>query len=66
MAFNKDSMIGRRVRLYPNDTYRKIALIKDISDLGYSFEITESEDSGFKVGRIYFYSHAKPIILEIL
>lgn len=63
---NRNGLIGKEVRLYPSDTYKKIALINDINDLGFTFEILESEDPRFKIGSIYFYSHAKPIIFEIL
>jgi hypothetical protein len=63
---NRNALIGKEIRLYPSDTYKKIALINDINDLGFTFEILESEDPKFKVGRIYFYNHAKPIIFEIL
>lgn len=62
----KNPMIGKKVRLYPSDTYRKIALIDNIDHLGFTFKILQSEDSRFKVGSVYFYSNAKPIIFEIL
>lgn len=63
---NRSGLIGKEIRLYPSDTYKKIALINDINDLGFTFEILESEDPKFKVGSLYFYNHAKPIIFEIL
>jgi hypothetical protein len=62
----KNSMIGKKVILYPNDTHKKIALISDIDNLGFTFKILESQDSKIKVNSFYFYSHAKPLIFEIL
>jgi hypothetical protein len=66
MNLNKNLMIGKKVKLYPNDTYKKVALIKDINDLGFTFEILESADKNYKVGATFFYNHAKPLIFEIL
>lgn len=66
MQLVKNPLIGKEVLMYPSDTYKKIALIKDISDLGFTFEILESEDKNYKIGATLFYNHAKPLILEIL
>ena len=63
---NTNKLIGKKVILYPSDTYKKIALINDVNDLGFTFEILESEDRKIKVGSLYFYNHAKPIIFQIL
>jgi hypothetical protein len=66
MDFNKNLMLGKKVILYPNDTYEKIALINDVNDLGFTFEILKSRDPRIKIGSVYFYNHAKPIIFQIL
>jgi hypothetical protein len=66
MTFNKNFMLGKKVFLYPNDTYKKIALIENIDNLGFTFKILESRDSKVKVGSRFFYNHAKPIIFQIL
>lgn len=62
----KNPMIGKKVILYPTDTYKKVALINDIDSLGFTFKILESHDAKIKVGSFYFYNHAKPLIFEIL
>lgn len=66
MNLNKNLMIGKKVLLYPSDTYKKIALIENIDNLGFTFKILESQDSKVKVGSQFFYNHAKPIIFQIL
>jgi len=66
MGLNRALPCGKKVRLYPGDTYKKIALIKNIDDLGFTFEILESKDRYYNVGSIYFISHSKPLELEIL
>jgi hypothetical protein len=63
---SKNKLIGKKVILYPSDTYQKIALINDVNDLGFTFQILKSEDARIKIGSVYFYNHAKPIIFEIL
>lgn len=54
MQLVKNPLIGKKVKLYPNDNYRKVALIKDINDLGFTFEILESADKNYKVGATFF------------
>jgi hypothetical protein len=63
---NKNELIGKKVLLYPSDTYKKIALIENIDNLGFTFKILESQDSKVKVDSRFFYNHAKPIIFQIL
>lgn len=66
MQVLKNPLIGKKVLLYPSDTYKKVALITDIDHFGFTFEILESEEPKMKVGHTFFYSHAKPLILQIL
>ena len=66
MQLAKSPLIGKKIFLYPSDTYRKIALIEDIDNLGFTFKVLRSEDPKIKVGATFFYSHAKPLIFEIL
>lgn len=54
------------MKLYPTDTYKKIALIENIDDLGFTFKILESDDPKFKVDSLYFFNHAKPITLQLI
>ena len=47
--------INKEVRVYPNDTYKKIAKVIDINPAGVTFLVTESEDSkGWPVNSIKF------------
>ena len=51
--------IGKEVRLYPHDTYKKNAILLSIDQNGYVFEITSCEDkSQYKVGEIVFINHS--------
>lgn len=49
------NLIGRKVKLYPGDTYDKFALVTDINEQGFLFEITESKDNlSYPVGSFMF------------
>lgn len=59
MEYNKENYIGRKIWLFPNDTYSKKGVIKNVDDLGFIILITEaSEKSNYVVGRTYFFNHA--------
>jgi len=67
MEYNKENYKGRRIWLFPNDTYMKKGIIKNVDDLGFTILITETdEESGYRVGGTYFYNHAKPLIFCFL
>lgn len=59
MEYNKDNYVGRKIYLFPNDTYSKKGVIKNVDDLGFTILITEAhERSDYVVGRTYFFNHA--------
>lgn len=59
MKYNKENYEGRRIWLFPNDTYMKKGIIKNVDDLGFTILITEAEEkSGYRVGGTYFLNHA--------
>lgn len=59
MEYNKDNYKGRRIRLYPNDTYAQKGIITNVDDLGFTVLITEADEkSYYKVGCTYFINHA--------
>ena len=68
MEYNKENYEGRRIWLFPNDTYMKKGIIKNVDDLGFTILITDAEkESGYAVGRTYFinnYSHIKFLFLD--
>lgn len=50
MEYNKENYEGRRIWLFPNDTYIKKGII---------ILITEADkESGYRVGGTYFLNHA--------
>lgn len=60
--FEKDNYVGKQVVLYPNDTYRKVAVIENVDDLGFTFKIVEADPrSGYRVGDILFINHSKSL-----
>lgn len=62
MEYNKENYEGRRIWLFPNDTYTKKGIIKNVDDLGFTVLITEAEmESGYIVGGTYFLNHAKAL-----
>lgn len=59
MEYNKENYKGRRIRLFPNDTYMKKGIITNVDDLGFTILITEADErSGYRVGNVYFFNHA--------
>lgn len=59
MEYNKENYKGRRIRLFPGDTYMKKGIITNVDDLGFTVLITESNEKyGYRVGSIYFFNHA--------
>lgn len=59
MEYNKENYKGRRIILFPNDTYMKKGIIKDVDDLGFTVLITKANEmSSYVVGRTYFFNHA--------
>lgn len=51
--------IGKEVSIYPDDTYRKMGIVLDITDAGVMFKITKAEPgSGYAVGEIVFISYS--------
>lgn len=59
MEYNKENYKGRRIWLFPNDTYTKKGIIRNIDDLGFTILITEADErSSYVVGKIYFFNHA--------
>lgn len=59
MEYNKENYKGRRIILFPNDTYMKKGIIKDVDDLGFIVLITEAnKESSYIVGKTYFLNHA--------
>ena len=42
--YDKTKYVGKKVRLYPGDTYYKYAIIEDVDALGWTFKITKSSE----------------------
>lgn len=67
MEYNKENYKGRKIWLFPNDTYSKKGVIKNVDDLGFTILITEAEGrSGYAVGRTYFLNHANNLTFLFL
>jgi hypothetical protein len=58
--------IGKEVKLFPNDTYKKSAILLEISDYGYLFKMTKCElRCGYKVDDIVFLNHSTKVEMLI-
>lgn len=54
----KEEYCGKAIQLYPNDTYSKYGVIRDVNELGWEILITKSNDKSHYIsGDIYFISH---------
>lgn len=65
MDYNKEKYVtGKKVQFFPNDTYWKKGYIRDVDDLGFTYEVTEAkrkEDIG-----IFFKNHSYPFTFKEL
>lgn len=62
------SLVGRKVKLFPNDTVRKEALILSMDQTGTLFEITriDSAATRINVGDKIFYSPSFPLCFVLI
>ena len=60
--------IGKKVNLYPNDTYYKEAIIKDVDEYGWTFLMTEETDNRNRTrcGEVLFINHAKELSFKFI
>ena len=61
-----EDLIGKKIQLYPGDTYSKYGIIKKWTEHGIVIKITESDASAYKVNSEYYISHSKSLIFKIL
>lgn len=64
MKYNSENYIGKKIRLYPGDTYSKYGVIKNVDDLGWTIQIISSVAAEWIVGQTYFISHSKNFTFE--
>ncbi len=62
-----EELIGKEVRLYPSDSYKKCGTVEEVSEHGVVFTITEAESkSGYEVGKkVYIAFSARLSFSEI-
>lgn len=57
---NERDYVGKEIQLYPGDSDAKFGIIKKVDKLGWTIEITKSNDPTlYKTGTTHFISHAK-------
>ena len=69
MQYDKDMFVGKKIQLYPDDTFYKYGIIECVNDLGWIVKITNSSPNSnnhWKVGKSYFISHSKNFIFEFI
>ena len=63
----KNKLIGKKIHLFPNDTYEKFAVVDDVDEYGFYFTITKChERSGHKIGEKLFYSHSSGVTMKFV
>lgn len=66
MKYNEENYVGKKIQLYPSDTYGKFGVIKSVDDLGWIIKITESRCPSYEVGKEYFISHSKSFSFKFM
>lgn len=66
MKYNAENYVGKKIQLYPADTYKKCGIIQKVDDLGWIVKITESKGDNYEVGKEYFISHSKAFTFKFL
>lgn len=65
MKYLKDKFLNKEVRIFPNDTYYKYGIVRDISDKGVTFEITRTNATILDVGILWFVEWTKLTFTEV-
>lgn len=59
------SLIGKKVQLYPGDTYSRWGIITEVDDVGFLIKITKADTrSNYEIGSTYFMAHSKQVVLK--
>ena len=68
MDYLKANYVGRKIQLYPGDTYSKFGTIVALDDLGWTIKITRASErqNTFVPGLEYFISHAKGVTFKFV
>ena len=55
--------LGKNVRIYPGDSYKKTGIVRDVTERGVLFEITSysGKDDQYVVGKLHFISLTGPL-----
>lgn len=63
LKFNANDYLNRECVIFPCDTYRKTGYIKNIDDLGITYEVTKGreEDKG-----VYFCNHSSNFSVKFI
>ncbi len=64
MLYESKNYVNRKCVIFPGDTQRKIGYIRNIDDLGITYEVTECSDKN-NIG-IYFRNHASNFSVKFL
>lgn len=61
-------LIGKEVRIYPGDTYKKTGVIQEVTDSGILFEITSynGTDGQFAVGSLHFIAFSAKLSFQVI
>lgn len=64
---NKEYYVGKTVKLYPHDSYKKEAMVLGVDEVGWYFKITATQSkTGYEIGDQVFISHSKALQMVII
>lgn len=64
MNFNKDEYLNRKCVIFPGDYYRKEGYIRNIDDLGYTYEVVECINPEY-IG-VFFRNHTSNFEVQFI
>ena len=65
MNYDKSRYVtGKLVELFPHDAYKKEGYIRDVDDLGFTYEVTKCQKPEYK--GIFFRSHSSGLTFKEL
>ena len=61
-------LIGKEVKIYPGDSYKKTGIIEEMNDCGVLFRITSysGDDGNYEVGQLRFISYSSNLNFQTI
>ena len=67
MSYLKETYLNKPVQIYPGDSYSKQGIVRDITEQGVVFEITQTADNeAWPLGSLVFKSYSANLTFALL